>query len=107
MIMVEEVTSESFPEFIDGDKPVVIDFWAPWCGPCKAMKPEYEAFANAHGKHFKVGKVNLDLYPEIAKVYSMYSVPTVIVFKDGEPVKTLVGARSAKELEKELDEWMG
>jgi thioredoxin 1 len=105
--MVEEVTSESFPEFIDGDKPVVIDFWAPWCGPCKAMKPEYEAFANAHGKHFKVGKVNLDLYPEIAKVYSMYSVPTVIVFKDGEPVKTLVGARSAKELEKELDEWMG
>ena len=71
------------------------------------MKPEYESFATAHGQHFKVGKVNLDLYPEIAQVYSMYSVPTVILFENGEPVKTLVGAHSAKQLEKEFSDWIG
>lgn len=104
--MVEDVTSKTFTSFIDDGKPVLVDFWAPWCGPCKTMKPQYESFANAHGDRFKVGKVNVDEYPEIAQVYSLYSIPTILVFQDGEPVKTLIGARSARELEKDLSEWL-
>jgi len=104
--MVEDVTSDNFPAFIESDKPVVVDFWAPWCGPCKAMKSEYEAFAEAHGMHFKVGKVNIDEYPEIAQVYSLYSVPTIVLFENGEPSKTIVGARNAAQLEKDLSNWI-
>jgi thioredoxin 1 len=104
--MVEDVTSDTFPAFIDSETPVVVDFWAPWCGPCKAMKPEYEAFAKAHGGHFKVGKVNIDEYPEIAQVYGLYSVPTIVLFENGELAKTIVGARTAIQLEKDLSNWI-
>jgi len=70
------------------------------------MKPEYEAFAKAHGEHFKVGKVNIDEYPEIAQVYSLYSVPTIVLFENGDAVKTMVGARNAAQLEKDLSNWI-
>ena len=104
--MVTDVTTDEFPSFIDSDKPVVIDFWAPWCGPCKNMKPEYEAFADTYGQKIRAGKVNVDDYPEIAQVYSLYSVPTVAVFLNGELAHISVGAKTADQLSEELGEWI-
>ncbi len=106
VVMVEKVTSDSLPDFLDGDKHVIIDFWAPWCGPCSVMKPQFESFGKKHSMHFKTGTVNIDDYPEIAQIFNIFSIPTIVVFKDGTPVKTLTGARGESQLERELKEYM-
>lgn len=105
--MILEVTDKNLESFIyDAEKRVVIDFWAPWCGPCKTMGPELENFDVAHGQHFLVGKVNVDNHPEIAGVFNVFSIPTVLVFDGGEVVKTLVGARTAEKLADDLREYI-
>jgi thioredoxin 1 len=105
--MITELTDKNIESFIfDSDKTAVVDFWAPWCGPCKAMAPEFENFENAHSQHFVVGKVNVDDYPEIAGVFNIFSIPTIVVFDGGEVAKTIVGARTAEKLASELTEYM-
>jgi thioredoxin 1 len=81
----------------------VVDFWAPWCGPCHAMAPALAAFAEANAGKVKVYKLDVDDNPKTAEKYGVRSIPTIIFFKNGEPVDTSLGALSMSNLQKKLD----
>lgn len=87
-----------FETTINGEKPVIVDFFASWCGPCKMFAPVLEAFAADHGE-IETVKVDVDKNPEIARRYGIMSIPTVMLFKNGEAVAKKVGAMSEEELE--------
>ena len=94
------ITEENFEnEVLNSDKPVLVDFWAQWCGPCRMLGSIIEEIANDYEGKVKVGKVNVDEQPNLASKYGIASIPTVIVFKNGKPEKTLVGLRSKNEIE--------
>ncbi|PCI03201.1 MAG: thioredoxin [Hyphomicrobiales bacterium] len=78
---------------LDSDVPVVVDFWAEWCGPCKAIGPALEEISDEMGDKIKITKVNSDENPEIAAKYGVRSIPTLILFKNGEPAALQVGAK--------------
>lgn len=91
------ITEENFEnEVLNSDKPVLVDFWAQWCGPCRMLGPIIEEIANDYEGKVKVGKVNVDEQPNLASKYGIASIPTVIVFKNGKPEKTLVGLQFKK-----------
>ena len=86
------ITRENFEaEVLKSDKPVLIDFWAPWCGPCKMFGPVVEEVANEAGDKAKICKINVDEQPELAEAYGVSSIPTVVVIKDGKVIKQSVG----------------
>lgn len=97
-----EITKENFQkEVIESDKPVLIDFWAAWCGPCKMLSPTIEEIAG-EVTDAKVGKVNVDEQPELAKQFNVMSIPTLVVMKDGKIANTSVGARPKADIVKML-----
>jgi thioredoxin 1 len=101
--MIKELTDQSFETFVtSGSKPVIVDFWAPWCGPCKAMAPELEAFAQEYGDKVSVGKLNVDEYPSIAQQLNIYSIPTMISFDGGSPQVAVIGAQTKRSLAQEF-----
>ncbi len=94
------LTRENFEEeVLRGDLPVLVDFWATWCGPCRMLAPVIAEIAEAHEGVLKVGKVNVDEQPELATAYRVESIPTVFLFRNGEIAANAVGFRSRADLE--------
>jgi thioredoxin 1 len=94
---VRDVTDETFAaEVLDAAEPVVVDFWAPWCGPCHAVTAALEELEQDAGERLRFAKLNVDENVEVSTRYGVLSLPTVILFERGEPTQTVVGARSRK-----------
>jgi thioredoxin 1 len=97
------ITKDNFEsEVINSDKPVLLDFWAAWCGPCRMVSPVIDEVAQ-EAQNAKVGKINVDEQPELAQAFRVMSIPTLAVVKDGKVVKTAVGVRPKDEILKMLD----
>jgi thioredoxin 1 len=101
---VAEVTDNNFQaEVIESEVPVLVDFWAPWCGPCRRVSPVVEEIASERGEALKVVKLNIDENQETAVKFNVMSIPTLMLFKHGEVAKTVIGAYPKKKLEEELE----
>jgi thioredoxin 1 len=104
---ITTLTDTTFDEDIaTADVPVVVDFWAEWCGPCKMIAPILSEIATEQGENLRVVKVNVDDSPDIARRFDIMSIPTLIVFKDGQPVKRMLGAKGKGQLLEDLGEFL-
>jgi thioredoxin 1 len=101
--MATTVTEQSFEEeVLQSDKPVIVDFWAEWCGPCHAVAPVLDRIVEESNGDLKLVKVNIDEQPALSQRFGVQSIPTMILFKDGEPAAAAIGAQPKPALEKAL-----
>ncbi len=99
-----ELTDQSFDqEVLNSDQPVLVDFWAEWCGPCRMVGPIVEELAGEYEGKLKVGKVDVDSNPQVSMKYNIRSIPSLLIFKNGEVVDQIVGAVPKAQLKKQVD----
>jgi len=103
---VTKLSSASFDSFLNTDMPVLVDFWADWCMPCRTMTPVMEELAQAYAGRAKIGKVNVDENPQIASRYGIMSIPHFLIFKNGTRVEKIVGAVGRGPLENALNKYL-
>jgi thioredoxin 1 len=102
------LSDATFDESVgSAETPIVIDFWAEWCGPCKMIAPALEEIANEQSGRIRIAKLNVDDNPDTARRFDVMSIPTLLVFQDGQPVKRLVGAKGKGQLLQDLSEFIG
>jgi thioredoxin 1 len=100
---IVKLTDQTFDETIGGsDKPVLVDFWAEWCGPCKMIAPVLDEIADENPGKIKIAKLNVDDNPDIARRFDVMSIPTLILFKEGSPEARVVGAKGKNQLVDEI-----
>jgi thioredoxin 1 len=104
---ISTLTETTFDEEIAGAaEAVIVDFWAEWCGPCKMIAPILDEIAAEHAGTIRVAKLNVDDNPDIARRFEVMSIPTLIVFKDGQPAKRIVGAKGKGQLLEDLGQFL-
>jgi len=103
----KDVTDATFAdEVLASDKPIMVDFWAEWCGPCRAVSPILDKIAEEHADKLSIVKIDVDNNPETAMKYGITSIPAMKVFRNGEVVKTVIGAKPKPALEADLAEFL-